>query len=140
MDNLTENNKKALCIDDSTLFLLGNGCSMEYGFPQGNNLLLEGFNIVQEYSYDINNYQWGRAHRIYQQLESFLTILSDLHKKVLSGNLESFHYPEYLSYLITAHSPNLCSFRKNVYTAAMIKHCQNSDLIFQKKNMKTVKK
>lgn len=112
MSILRENNKKALCIDASTLFLLGNGCSMEYGFPQGDNLLLEGFNIVQEYSCDINNYQRGRAHRIYQQLESFLTILSDLHKKVVSGDLESFHYPEYLSYLIMAHSPNLCSFRK----------------------------
>lgn len=112
MSILRENNKKALCIDDSTLFLLGNGCSMEYGFPQGDNLLLEGFNIVQEYSYDSNNYQWGRAYRIYQQLESFLTILSDLHKKVVSGDLESFHYSEYLSYLIMAHSPNLCSFRK----------------------------
>lgn len=112
MDNLTENNKKALCIDDSTLFLLGNGCSMEYGFPSGDNLLVEGFNIIQKYAYDTNSLLQGKASGIYQSLESLLSSLSDLHKKVLVGNLEFLHVPEYLYRLITAHEPNLCSFRE----------------------------
>lgn len=81
MDILRENNKKALYIDNSTLFLLGNGCSMEYGFPSGDNLLVEGFNIIQKYTYDTNSLLQGKAFGIYQSLESLLSSLSDLHKK-----------------------------------------------------------
>lgn len=112
MGILRENNKKALYIDNSTLFLLGNGCSMEYGFPSGDNLLVEGFNIIQKYTYDTNSLLQGKAFGIYQSLESLLSSLSDLHKKVLVGNLEFLHVPEYLYRLITAHEPNLCSCRE----------------------------
>jgi len=60
-----------------------------------------------------NNSQWGRAHSIYQQLESLLSILSDLHKQILAGDLDSLHQPDYLFRLMIAHAPNLCSSRKN---------------------------
>ena len=112
MNSVVEYNNKALCIDDSTLFLLGNGCSMEYGFPSGDDLLVEGFNIIQKYSYDTNSRLQGKASGIYQSLESLLSRLSDLHKKVLEGNLDFLHMPEYLYRLITAHEPNLCSCRE----------------------------
>ena len=112
MNSVVEYNNKALCIDDSTLFLLGNGCSMEYGFPSGDDLLVEGFNIIKKYSYDTNSRLQGKASGIYQSLESLLSRLSDLHKKVLEGNLDFLHMPEYLYRLITAHEPNLCSFRE----------------------------
>ncbi len=105
-----ENNREAIKITDKTLFLLGNGCSMEYGFPAGGKLLLECFNLIQEYRYS-EKYRYF-SYNLYQKLEYFLSIFSDIREKVLSGSLDGVHIPYYSTILHSAYDPDLCMNRK----------------------------
>lgn len=105
---LFQNNTEALEITDKTLFLLGNGCSMEYGFPNGNELLLKVFQLIQQYGY-----YSSFIHNLYHKLENFLSILSDLDNKTKWGSIESLHIPYYSDKLNSAFQSNLCSNRTN---------------------------
>jgi hypothetical protein len=104
-----ENNREALKITDKTLFLLGNGCSMEYGFPAGEKLLLECFNLIQQYRYLPNYF----VHNLYTKLFYFLSHLSDLHEMMMVGNIDALHFPYYSNILKLACDRGLCSNRRN---------------------------
>lgn len=106
---LFQNNTEALEITDKTLFLLGNGCSMEYGFPAGDKLLLECFNLIQKYRYSDNYF----IHNLYTKLFSFLGHLSDLRELLIAGNIDGLHVPYYSKTLELACEPELCSNRRN---------------------------
>lgn len=129
-----ENNTEALKITDKTLFLLGNGCSMEYGFPTGEKLLLECFNLIQKYRYSPNYF----IHNLYVKLFSFLSHLSDLHGIVMSGNIDSLHVPFYSEILETACNSKLCLNRRNCQNCVDSKIDEIKEIEFQESDDKHI--
>lgn len=105
----SKNNNDALKITDKTLFLLGNGCSVEYGFPNGDELLLKVFQLIQQYGYDS-----PFIHNLCQKLKIFLSTLSDLREMIISGKIDNIHFPLYSNNLHFACDSKLCLNRRNI--------------------------
>lgn len=109
---VSKNNAEALKITDKTLFLLGNGCSVEYDFPNGKELLLKSFQIIKKYKGSDNETYNSFANNLYQKLNSFLLMLDTLREKVLPPDIpaDSDSVP-YSRILEGSDDPKVCSNR-----------------------------
>lgn len=105
-----KNNTEALEITDKTLFLLGNGCSREYEFPEGKELLLKSFQLIKKYKGSDNETHNSFANNLYQELNSLLLMLDMLRDKILlpytPADLDSVAYSRLLE---AADYPEMCS-------------------------------